>query len=147
MRDEFSEPIKRRIAARAGHLCSRPECGAARCGPQVDEEGILNVGVAAHIHAASEGGPRFLAEMTPNDRSSAENGVWLCQNCAKLIDNDVRRFSAEVLRGWKANAEASAQASIGKTRSRRRSTTTREQRSVETSRCAEARANHAPPDR
>jgi hypothetical protein len=27
------------------------------------------------------------------------SGVWLCQNCAKLVDNDPARFTVELLRG------------------------------------------------
>lgn len=51
------------------------------------------------------------------ERSSVENGIWLCQNCAKLVDNDPITFSAGLLRGWKDKAEQSAFAEIGKTRS------------------------------
>ena len=96
MRDDFSEPIKRRIAARASHRCSNPECGASTSGPQLDPSGTLNVGVAAHIHAASEGGPRYLAEMSAKERGSATNGLWLCQSCAKLVDNDAARFTVNL---------------------------------------------------
>ena len=116
MRDDFSEPIKRRIAARAGYRCSRPECGASTTGPQLDSLGTLNVGVAAHIHAASVGGPRYLPEMSAEKRSSAANGIWLCQTCGKLVDNDGKRFTADILRDWKQRAEAAALSAIGKTK-------------------------------
>jgi hypothetical protein len=39
----------------------------------------------------------------------------LCQNCAKLIDNDPARFTVEMLRPWKAAAETEAKTRIGKT--------------------------------
>lgn len=35
MRDDFSQIIKYKLAARAGHKCSNPTCGAATSGPQV----------------------------------------------------------------------------------------------------------------
>ena len=54
--------------------------------------------------------------MTAAERRGAENGVWLCQTCAKLIDNDEARYHANLLRAWKRNAEAGALKSIGKTR-------------------------------
>jgi hypothetical protein len=127
MRDDFPEATKRRIATRAGHCCSRPECGAATSGPQLDPHGTLNVGVAAHIHAASEGGPRFSQEMSPSQRSAAGNGLWLCQTCAKLIDNDPLRYSAQELRNWKTKAEAAALEAIGKTRPRGKRRMPREQ--------------------
>jgi hypothetical protein len=55
---------------------------------------VIDVGVAAHITAASPGGPRFDPNLSDKERASATNGIWLCQNCAKLIDNDVAQFSA-----------------------------------------------------
>ena len=42
--------------------------------------------------------------MTPAERRSAGNGIWLCQTCAKLIDSDVSRFSADKLRKWRDDA-------------------------------------------
>jgi hypothetical protein len=44
-----------------------------------------------------------------------KNGIWLCQNCAKLIDNDERRYTVAALRQWKAVAELEAHHRIGKT--------------------------------
>jgi hypothetical protein len=49
------------------------------------------------------------------ERSATANGIWLCQNCAKLIDNDVVRFSAEMLKAWKTTAEADAKGRVGRT--------------------------------
>lgn len=62
--------------------------------------------------AASSGGPRYDPSLTRQQRQSPENGVWLCQNCAKLVDNDPVRYPAELLRAWKAQAEASALAAL-----------------------------------
>ncbi|MER9615552.1 hypothetical protein [Mesorhizobium sp. M0207] len=39
--------------------------------------------------------------MTTEQRKSHENGVWLCQDCAKAIDSDDPAFSETVLHGWK----------------------------------------------
>jgi hypothetical protein len=114
MSDEFSDMVKRTLAARVGHVCSRPECLVPTSGPQDDPAKAVNLGVAAHITAASLGGPRYDASLTSEERSSASNGIWLCQNCAKLIDNDVARFPVEVLKGWKADAEAEARTRMGK---------------------------------
>ncbi len=115
MRDNFPEPIKRILAARAGHLCSRADCRAATSGPQAEGSGVLNVGVAAHITAAAPNGPRYADELKPEERASADNGIWLCQNCAKLVDNDQQRFTADLLRAWKLAAERRAADRIGKT--------------------------------
>lgn len=77
-------------------------------GPRTDPTKIVNIGVAAHITAAAEGGPRYDPALIPDQRKAPENGIWLCQNCAKLIDNDPLRYTVEILRGWKANAETAA---------------------------------------
>jgi len=117
-RDEFSQAVKRTLANRVGLLCSNLSCGADTMGPQSEPSGVVNVGVAAHITAASQGGPRFDVTISEKERRSASNGIWLCQNCAKLIDSDLAAYSAESLREWKARAEAEARKRIGKTQSR-----------------------------
>lgn len=115
MRDDFTEDVKRTVAARVGHRCSRPACRALTAGPQVDSSKALNVGVAAHITAASPGGPRYNSAQTSEERRHANNAIWLCQNCGKLVDNDQARFTEGELRRWKQAAEAEALALIGKT--------------------------------
>jgi len=43
--------------------------------------------------------------MTKEQRRSPENGIWLCQSCAKLVDNDEIRYPVEFLKRWKNLAE------------------------------------------
>jgi hypothetical protein len=74
--------------------------------------GAINLGVAAHITAASRNGPRYDALLTEAERRNGENGIWLCQNCAKLIDNDSIRYSVKLLQDWKIRAEQFARLSI-----------------------------------
>ncbi|WP_245519448.1 MULTISPECIES: hypothetical protein [unclassified Mesorhizobium] len=63
----------------------------------------MDIGVAAHICAAASGpgARRYRADMTTEQRKSHENGIWLCQDCAKAIDSDDATFSETVLHGWK----------------------------------------------
>jgi len=114
MRDDFPESIKRVLAARVGYFCSKPDCRALTSGPQKDPSKSVNVGVAAHITAASPGGPRYDPQMSPEERSAPTNGIWLCQNCAKKVDNDPNRFSAEMLIQWKHDAELEVDKRVGK---------------------------------
>jgi hypothetical protein len=111
-RDDFTQSVKDQLARRVAWRCSNPECHSATTGPRSDAELSVSIGVAAHIHAAAEGGPRYLDSQSAGERSSVSNGVWLCQNCAKLVDNDLLRFSASTLREWKLWAEGWALASI-----------------------------------
>jgi len=115
MTDDFSEGVKRVLANRVGNRCSNPACRALTSGPQKDPMKSLNVGVAAHITAASPGGPRFDPHLSPDQRCSPDNGIWLCQTCAKLIDNDQSRFTVEMLEEWKRAAEKEALDTIGRT--------------------------------
>ena len=46
--------------------------------------------------------------MTPEERKSANNGVWLCATCHALVDRDEVNYSVELLEGWKRSAEAAA---------------------------------------
>jgi hypothetical protein len=108
MRDDFNDETKRTLAQRVGNRCSNPKCRRATSGPRTEHDLSVNIGVAAHIRAASPGGPRFDELMQTEERRNVQNGVWLCQVCAKLIDNDERRYSVEVVRGWKDDAELSA---------------------------------------
>jgi hypothetical protein len=111
---DFPVDVKRTVAARAGFRCSNPTCRAPTAGPQVDDSKALNVGVAAHTVAASPGGPRFDADYAAEATRSQENGIWLCQTCAKLADSDVVRFPVGALREWKRTAEAEAHDAIGR---------------------------------
>ncbi|MEH6487667.1 hypothetical protein [Hyphomonas oceanitis] len=63
----------------------------------------MNIGVAAHICAAAPGvgARRYRADMTPDQRKSHENGIWLCQDCAKAIDSDDPIFTEAFLHSWK----------------------------------------------
>jgi hypothetical protein len=107
-RDDFSAKTKETLAKRVQMLCSNPGCRKPTSGPHDDPTRALNIGVAAHISAASPGGPRYVSTLTEEERSSIENGIWLCQNCAKLVDNDESRYPIPLLKEWKKVAEIQA---------------------------------------
>ncbi|MBI3403850.1 MAG: hypothetical protein HY046_00130 [Acidobacteria bacterium] len=115
MGDDFSESVKRALASRVGNLCSNPDCRTLTSGPRDDPAKAVNVGVAAHITAASPKGPRYDPDLLPEERSSPSNGVWLCQNCGKLVDNDSARFTGDLIRKWKNDSETEARNRVGKT--------------------------------
>lgn len=112
MRDEFSSATTKILAARVGHHCSNPKCKQPTSGPRLDSGASMSIGVGAHITAASPGGPRFDSSLTTEQRRSVDNGIWLCQNCAKLIDNDERCFPTDLLHTWKRCAEDGALADL-----------------------------------
>ncbi|GAC36635.1 hypothetical protein [Paraglaciecola psychrophila] len=104
----FTAPIIREISHRAGCHCSNPSCRRLTYGPKESSRGSVNLGVAAHITAASVKGPRFDKQQTEIDRKSPNNGIWLCQQCSVLIDKDPDAYPVDTLIDWKARAEKAA---------------------------------------
>ena len=95
---------------RAGARCARPECLRETLGPsaKLSDSGQV-LGVAAHIKAASPGGARFDKSQSSDERHSAKNGLWLCEFCGKLIDNNNGAdFSVKQLSEWKIISEKAA---------------------------------------
>lgn len=109
--DDFSASTIRKLKGQAGNVCSNPRCRLPTEGAAFSGNGVVVVGVAAHITAASPGGPRYDATLTPEERRHESNGLWCCANHAKQIDSDDKTFTVETLRQWKQGAiEASARA-------------------------------------
>jgi hypothetical protein len=96
VRDEFRGAVKTVLAQRAAGRRSNPACGAVTLGPELEPDSAVNVGVAAHITAASSGGPRYDPALASAQRAAAANGIWLCLTCAKLIDTDLARYTVDV---------------------------------------------------
>lgn len=107
-RDNFPAAIKNAIALRAGYRCSFAGCNCLTVGPSDESEtAVASTGVAAHIHAASAGpgARRYLATMTPEERSGIGNAIWMCATHATLIDRDETTYTAEILKKMKADHE------------------------------------------
>lgn len=104
-RDDFNKETKIILQERVGNHCSNPECRCLTSGPNFNEEKATRIGVAAHITAASKGGPRFNFSLTKEKRAHISNGIWLCQNCAKLIDNDEQIYTVTLLLEWRQVSE------------------------------------------
>jgi hypothetical protein len=112
--DDFSLKTKRLLAHRVGHVCSNPECRAPTSGPCLESHKIVTAGDAAHITAASPKGPRFDSSLTPEQRRSYDNGIWLCAIHARVADPDNSGHTVELLRNWKSQAEDHARKVLGR---------------------------------
>jgi hypothetical protein len=104
-RDDFTEGTKRKIGQRAGWLCSFPGCRAFTEGATSDDNGRMSVGTASHICAAAPGGPRYDEKMSPDERRSVTNGIWMCRNHGTAVDSPDSKFTTELLLTWKKDAE------------------------------------------
>ena len=114
MRDDFDRGAKDVLFKRVRAKCSNPTCRRETCEAHSEEDKAVNIGVAAHITAASPGGPRYDPTLTVEERKSPTNGIWLCQTCAKLIDSDSPKYTVERLRVWKSIAEAGDEHTVAK---------------------------------
>lgn len=111
-RDDFTLKTKQILAERVAFSCSFPGCPTITIGPSKESiESTSNIGMACHIAAAAGGksARRFIKEMTPEERSSINNGIWMCYKHGKLIDTDESRFTIDILQSWKNIAEKRAQ--------------------------------------
>lgn len=105
-RDDFTVRTKNILALRAGHMCSNPDCRDPTVVPHSDPSKWVILGDAAHICAASPGGPRYDATQSADERKSVHNGIWLCKKCAARIDRDTGPHTKETLIGWKSRHES-----------------------------------------
>lgn len=108
MRDEFTASVREMLGERVQYTCSNPACLRATIGPHSDPNRSLSIGRAAHIRAASPGGPRYEPNQSSEERSAITNGIWLCAVCSDLIDKDVASYTSEILLRWKQQAEDAA---------------------------------------
>ncbi|MFG1396141.1 hypothetical protein [Roseixanthobacter pseudopolyaromaticivorans] len=105
-RDEFSQKVKRAVAARSGWHCAM--CNVPTDGPS--DEGpdkVSSIGVAAHIAAAAPGpgARRYDVSMTPAERAGIGNAIWLCANDATRIDRDDVTYTVAKLQELKRKHE------------------------------------------
>jgi len=114
-RDDFSKSVINKLRLRVGNHCSSPDCGVNTSSASNEAPiAVNNIGVAAHISAASKGGKRYLPSLSKSERASIENGIWLCQSCSVKIDRDEAKYTIELLKNWKCQAEAKAQQELGR---------------------------------
>lgn len=104
---DFSTKTRRTLAERSGFICNAPWCKKVTIGPHSDPNRSICMGQACHIEAASQGGPRYNSTLMDEQIKSIDNGIWLCNNCAVLIDRDPQRFTVKMLRSWRAETEYS----------------------------------------
>ena len=111
-RDDFGRPTITALAKRAGFQCS--VCRAVTVGPSAESPtSVVNVGVAAHITAAAQGGKRYDKSMTAKARADIANAIWVCQTHAKLIDDDATTWTVAKLQAAKQSHEAHAARVVG----------------------------------
>jgi hypothetical protein len=112
-RDDFNEKVKQLLCQQVGGKCAKPDCRITTIGPHEIMDKRTTIGVAAHIAAAAQGGPRFDKLMSPKERKSVHNGIWLCQNHAREIDVNPDKYPIDLLERWKKKAISLADSELG----------------------------------
>lgn len=103
-RHEFKKTVRDLLEKQARSLCCNPGCQQPTRAASFDGKRSINIGTAAHIHAASAKGPRYDGNMSQLEREADTNGIWLCRNCGTLVDDDHSAFPPDILLEWKEKA-------------------------------------------
>lgn len=111
-RDDFLESTRKRLERQARGHCSNPGCRKLTSAASSDGQSEIRIGVGAHICAAAPGGERYDPSMTPAERSSAENGIWLCHDCSRAVDSKDPFFTVALLHEWKRKTDEDSWKSI-----------------------------------
>ena len=101
----FTPKTKALVAARAGYMCSNPDCNRLLVGPEVNTEDKLlksSIGEFAHIRGRADDSPRWEPAMTDDQRADPENAVFLCATCHTLVDNNGGPgYTTDKLTAWR----------------------------------------------
>jgi len=98
---------------------SRNECAFPGCpAPIVESESETITGVICHINARSPDGPRYDPAQTDDARHSLTNLILLCGRHHKIVDTEVSRYPAELLRSMQKAHRGRCVADIGPSETR-----------------------------
>lgn len=102
MDGKFTQSTKDRLADQAGNMCSAPWCDRSTSAASGSRSsGVSNTAETAHIRARRAGTARWDPNMTDDERADISNGIHLCEDHAKLIDNDESLYTVDLLLRWK----------------------------------------------
>lgn len=90
----------------AAGRCAYPGCREPLLVEASDDDDAAVIGQIAHIHAASDNGPRANVALSAKDRNSYPNLLLLCGIHHPQSDKQPNTHSAEDMRRWKADHEA-----------------------------------------
>nr|WP_314494601.1 hypothetical protein [uncultured Chryseobacterium sp.] len=100
----FSKNTMTILYKRAGEHCCL--CKKITTKPHSDPEKFHNLGEAAHICGVKDApNLRFNEILSLKELKSSRNGIWLCQTCHHIIDNDEKTYTVEKLNEIKSSHE------------------------------------------
>src|SRR5437588_1764485 len=90
----------KKLFAFSSNRCAFPDCSS----PIVEDSGTVT-GLVCHITARSKGGPRYNPKQTEEERHAFQNLILMCGRHSKLIDSEPKRYTIDLLQGFKAIQE------------------------------------------
>jgi hypothetical protein len=103
---DFSAPIKKDLSERVAYMCCNPYCRKLTIKPNANRHVAVKSGKACHIISASSKGPRGDSSKSNDFIKSFKNGIWLCDKCAREVDDNQSKYTIEELNNWKTEAES-----------------------------------------
>ncbi len=112
----MSVPIseQKALAITSGNLCAFPDCNRSLIREEANGASVI-IGEIAHIVGDSRQGPRGRSSLTDTERNKADNLLYLCESCHKLIDKHPMVYSVGVLRQIKRDHEERIKTLSGRT--------------------------------
>jgi hypothetical protein len=105
-RKSISDPVTNRLFALSGNQCAFPGCTNAVTDQVAPGEQPVTLAQRAHIVGVGRQGPRSKAVPLSDRIDAVENLLLLCGEHHRIVDNDPRIYSVEVLAKYKAEHEA-----------------------------------------
>ena len=93
------------VWAHSGGVCCFPECDVMCVQESDGADPAAVIGHIAHIEAHSDRGPRGNPTLTERQRNEYSNLILLCPTHHRLVDTFTSTYTADELRGWKADRE------------------------------------------
>ena len=93
------------IWGRSGNKCAFPDCRKTLVVHETSTDDASIIGEEAHIVAQKEDGPRGQSPLTPEQRDKYDNLILLCSSDHKIIDDQVNKYTVEVLKQLKLDHE------------------------------------------
>lgn len=111
---EIKTRVQMMLWGKSAGRCEFNGCNQQLWKSPVTQEAV-NIGQKAHIYAFSPEGPRGNKCIPTKRLNEVENLILVCNACHTTIDKDKdgSRYSAELLRGWKAEHERRIEINTG----------------------------------
>jgi hypothetical protein len=105
-RTSIPDPVTNRLFALSGNQCAFPGCTNTVTDQAAPGEQPVTLAQRAHIVGVGRQGPRSKAVPLSDDIDAVENLLLLCGEHHRIVDNNPRIYSVEVLAKYKADHEA-----------------------------------------